>query len=215
MTIQCKIAIQQEPDWEFLDFAWKVKKEWQEELRKSLPKTTSGWLEIFPEAKKIIPAKIKEWEQKSESARLRVKEALRLVETKSAEENRWFWREVIKYTFPPVKELAEAKRHIKRLKWAMPVKSKSKVDNWNRSIEKAREADIIRLAEGYGFRLKKSGQNFFTICPQHGERTPSFCFYPPARYHCFGCQINGDQIAFVQMIDNCSFVDAVRKLQNA
>lgn len=206
--------IWQEPDWEFLDFASKVEKEWCEKLRQNLPKTETAWLEIFPEAKKIIPAKIKEWEQKAETARLLVKEALRLIEKKLAEENRWFWREVIKYTFPPVSELAEAKKHIKRLKWAIPNKNKSKAAIWERTLERAREVDIVRVVEAYGLQLKKSGERYFALCPQHNEHTSSFCIYPPARYHCFGCQINGDQISFVQIMENCSFKEAVDRLQN-
>ena len=206
--------IEQEPDWKFLDFAWKLKKEWQEELRKSLPKTETGWFEVFPEAKKIIPEKIREWEQRAEIARTLVGKALQVIEIKSKEKNRWFWREVVKYTFSPVKELAEAKKHIRRLKLALPGEKKaSKVAAWQLLLDRAREADIVRVAEALGLRLKKSGERYFALCPQHNERTPSFCIYPPARYHCFGCQINGDQISFVQMMENCSFVDAIRKLQ--
>lgn len=208
-------TIEHEPDWEFLDTAWKLEEEWKKELRLTLPKTEVGWLEVFPEAKKIIPTKIREWEQKAESARSLVKEALRLVGTKSAEENRWFWLEVVKYAFPPMQELMEARRHIKRLKWTIQSKGKSKVAIWENALERAREADIVRVAEMYGLRLRKSGRTYQAICPhpQHNERTPSFHIYPPARYHCFGCQIDGDQISFVRMMDGCSFKEAVGKLQ--
>ena len=49
-----------EPDWEFLDLAVNVEKEWKELL---LRFTDKELLEIFPEAKRIIPYKIEELEK--------------------------------------------------------------------------------------------------------------------------------------------------------
>ena len=215
MNLEPHNAIEQELDWEFLDFAWKVEKEWREELCISLPKTTVGWFGIFPEARMMIPEKIREWEQKAEAARMLVGKTVELIEAKAKEEDRWFWLEVIKYAFPPMQKLMEAKRHIKRLVWSIRKKKKSKVGVSESEITMAKEQDLVRIVEIYGLHPKRSGQTYTLLCPhpQHSERTPSFCIYPPARYHCFGCQINGDQISFVQMMENCSFVDAIRKLQ--
>jgi hypothetical protein len=213
MTIQGNITIEEEPDWEFLDFAWKVEKEWREELRISLPKTTAGWLEVFPEAKKIIPEKIKEWRQRAETLRALVGEAVRLIESKAKKENQWFWFEVLKYTFPPIQELVKAKEHIKRLEWSIRKKKKSKVGVSEGETTIAKEQDLVQVVESYGLHPKKSGRTYCILCPAHNERTPSFHIYPPARYYCFGCHIKGDQISFVQMMEKCSFVDAVRKLQ--
>lgn len=215
MTGEVKTTIESEPDWEYFDFVWNLEKEWRQELRSVLPKTDAGWLQIFPEAKEVIPEIIKEWEEKAGSARVLVKKALLVINSKSAEENRWFWREVIKYTFSPVNELAEAKRHIRRLKMALPSKKKmSRIATWQSELQRAKDVDIVHVAEAFGLRLRKSGSRYFALCPHHNERTASFCIYPPTRYYCFGCSAKGDQISLVQIMAGCSFKEAVSKLQS-
>lgn len=215
MSYRAITTNENEEDWEFFDFALSLEKEWQQELRSTLPKTDTGWLQIFPEAKKIIPEIIRKWEEKAGSARVLVKKALLAINEKSTEENRWFWREVIKYTFLPVKELAEAKRHIRRLRLALPNRKKmSRVATWQSELQRAKEVDIVHIAEAFGLKLRRSGGKYFALCPHHNERTPSFCIYPPARYYCFGCGAKGDQISLVQIMAGCSFKEAVNKLQS-
>lgn len=80
-------------------------------------------------------------------------------------------------------------------------------------LEAVRErADIVLLAEGYGIRLLKSGKNFKARCPFHDDKSPSFYIYPDEkRYHCFGCQADGDFIDFVMKLENVTFKEAVTK----
>ena len=80
-------------------------------------------------------------------------------------------------------------------------------------LESVRErADIVLLAEGYGIRLLKSGKNFKALCPFHDDKSPSFYIYPDEkRYHCFGCQADGDFIDFVMKLENVTFKEAVTK----
>lgn len=189
-----------------------IEKSWEKQLRQSLPKTDSEWLQIFPEAKKIIPEKIKEWESVAKSLRPQIKQALQKIEDQSAKENHWFWRAVLKYTFPPVKELATARQNIKRLKWMTA--SKRKNLKWESALQRAREQDIVSIAERYGLKLRKIGKTYRALCPIHTEETASFYIYPPSRFVCFGCGIKGDTIAFVQIMDRCEFKEAVYKIQN-
>ncbi len=62
-------------------------------------------------------------------------------------------------------------------------------------------------------KLKKSGSNYFGLCPFHNERTPSFSVNDDLGFFkCFGCQESGDVIAFIEKIEHVSFKDAIEKL---
>jgi DNA primase len=80
-------------------------------------------------------------------------------------------------------------------------------------IEEVRErADIVAVVSRY-VELKKSGRSFKGRCPFHEEKTASFHVTPDLqRFHCFGCQVGGDAIAFLQRYLGKSFVDTVRDL---
>jgi len=62
--------------------------------------------------------------------------------------------------------------------------------------------------------LKKSGNGWIACCPFHDERTPSFRVDPRrGTWHCFGaCGTGGDQIGFLQRIDNLPFLEALEIL---
>ena len=51
------------------------------------------------------------------------------------------------------------------------------------------------------------------LCPFHDEKTPSFHVTPARGYfHCFGCQVGGDVIAFVMKMDHLTFTETIEKL---
>jgi len=62
--------------------------------------------------------------------------------------------------------------------------------------------------------LKKSGARYWACCPFHEENTPSFSVDPrTGLWYCFGaCAMGGDQIHFLQRIDNLSFIEALEIL---
>ncbi|WP_322759319.1 DNA primase [Frankia sp. Cr2] len=71
-------------------------------------------------------------------------------------------------------------------------------------------ADII--GDYVQLRPVSSGQ-LRGLCPFHDEKTPSFNVRPQVgAYHCFGCGVGGDVIAFVRAIDALSFPEAVERL---
>jgi DNA primase len=74
-----------------------------------------------------------------------------------------------------------------------------------------RQADIVKVIEGY-IRLRKTGaQNYSGLCPFHKEKSPSFSVHAVRQfYHCFGCQASGDVFSFVGKIENVPFPEAVR-----
>jgi DNA primase len=75
------------------------------------------------------------------------------------------------------------------------------------------QADIVRVVGDY-VRLKKAGaQNYSGLCPFHDEKTPSFSVHTTRQFfYCFGCGVKGDVFAFVQKIENVTFMEAVRSV---
>ncbi len=66
---------------------------------------------------------------------------------------------------------------------------------------------------GQYVQLKRSGANYFGLCPFHGEKTASFSVAPAKQiYYCFGCHKGGGVINFIMDIENLSYPDAVRFL---
>lgn len=51
--------------------------------------------------------------------------------------------------------------------------------------------DIVEIVSQY-VQLKKSGANYFGLCPFHNEKTGSFSVSPDKQiFHCFGCGAGG------------------------
>jgi DNA primase len=72
--------------------------------------------------------------------------------------------------------------------------------------------DIVEVIGSY-FPLKRMGPAYKALCPFHNERTPSFTVNPQRQiFKCFGCQMGGGVIRFVQEYEHIDFVSAVRKL---
>jgi len=58
--------------------------------------------------------------------------------------------------------------------------------------------------------LKKSGKNYWGLCPFHKEKTPSFSVNPEKGiYKCFGCGEGGDSISFLMKTGNASFWETI------
>ncbi len=72
--------------------------------------------------------------------------------------------------------------------------------------------DIVDVIGSY-VRLKKSGSNYFGLCPFHSEKTGSFSVSPVKQmFYCFGCHEGGNVISFVMKYENYSFSEAVKYL---
>ena len=62
-------------------------------------------------------------------------------------------------------------------------------------------------------RLKRSGRNYFGLCPFHNEKSPSFSVSPEKQiFHCFGCGVGGNVFTFLTKIEGINFVEAVQQL---
>lgn len=71
----------------------------------------------------------------------------------------------------------------------------------------------MAVVEQYVRLDKRSGSNYFGLCPFHSEDTPSFSVSPSKQiYYCFGCHKGGDVVHFIMDIEKCSYPQAVRLL---
>ena len=74
--------------------------------------------------------------------------------------------------------------------------------------------DIVDVISSY-VTLKRSGRNFFGLCPFHKEKSPSFAVSPDKQiFHCFGCGAGGSVIHFVSKIENLNFRETLEMLAN-
>ena len=72
--------------------------------------------------------------------------------------------------------------------------------------------DIVDIISQY-VTLKRSGRNFFGVCPFHREKTPSFSVSPDKQiFHCFGCGAGGNVIHFISKIENVDFKESLEIL---
>lgn len=70
--------------------------------------------------------------------------------------------------------------------------------------------DIVSVVQEYVPTLKKSGRNFFGLCPFHQEKTPSFSVNSElGLFKCFGCGEGGDVIKFIEKIEGIDFPHAL------
>lgn len=82
-------------------------------------------------------------------------------------------------------------------------------------IDEVRKSnDIVDVISQY-VNLKRSGRNFFGLCPFHNEKSPSFSVSPDKQiFHCFGCGVGGNVLHFVSKIENIGFVESLQMLAN-
>jgi len=172
-------------------------------------------IQIFPQAKEIIPEKLKEWQEREKEVKEIIKYNLKLIKDKVKDKlARWFWREVVKMKVK--KELLECKGQIfrlnrlNRLEQGKPLSQKILTEE---QIEQARQVSIVELTSSAISRLRKVGRNYIGLCPFHQEKHPSFYLYPDTNsFYCFGCLSGGDVIKFVELAYNLSFKEAVEYL---
>ncbi len=74
----------------------------------------------------------------------------------------------------------------------------------------------IPIENLYDFdRLKQGGSRSRAYCPFHTGHSPSFDIYhEDNHFHCFGCGEHGDNITFIQKLNDVSFKEACQFLCN-
>jgi len=175
-------------------------------------------LQIFPEAKEIIPQKISERLRfKGRYLAKKVIPFIKLVDglQKAGKINsfdRWFWVEAMKAVID--ERFVDCVENIERLKRLQLLAGNKRFQK--RTIDFARAKEVakqIPILELYHFqRVKQNRQKVTALCPFHKEDTPSFVIYPNNSFHCFGCGASGDSIDFMKSLRGCSFSEAVTQL---
>lgn len=200
-------------DLELWNYLWDLEKQWKEFMR-SMPRLTDKkLLEIFPEAKQIIPSKIKEWEEKRDEFSDTIKKKLTLIKYKITDEfSLWFWREWVKVN--EGQELLKIDGHIMRLKHLLTV-AKGRITKERLTEEQIQQVLAVSIETLINQPLRKSGKALVGLCPFHNEKHPSFFVYPTTNsFYCYGCQKGGNTINFVEELYNFSFTEAVEFLLN-
>lgn len=71
--------------------------------------------------------------------------------------------------------------------------------------------DTLQVAQAAGLDLRQRGGKYWTRCPFHNEKTPSFAIYPDGRgWYCFSCHRGGDAAALYQQLYKVSIREALR-----
>jgi DNA primase len=80
-------------------------------------------------------------------------------------------------------------------------------------IEEVRSRnDIVDVVSSY-VQLKRSGSNYFGLCPFHNEKSPSFSVNRPKQmFYCFGCHKGGNVYTFLMEYNNWEFPEAIEEL---
>ena len=72
--------------------------------------------------------------------------------------------------------------------------------------------DIVDVVSQYVV-LKKSGANYWGLCPFHNDKKPSMSVSPSKGiYKCFSCGAAGDALSFLIKIQNRAFIDVITEL---
>lgn len=187
------------------DFFFNLEREWQRSIHRL---SEGGWLRIFPEAREILPSKIKEW--KTERTHL-VDVAKRAIHRKTPE-NAIETRLSLQLLVVP--RINEAEQHLTRLKhlvvYRPHVNGHAKSRITDADIQQAKAVPIASLLSS---KIRRTGKTSTTNCPLHDDRSPSFVIYHDTNScWCFGCQQGGDSIALVRKLSNMSFIEAVKYL---
>jgi len=185
--------------------------------------TDAELLAAYPEARHIVPAKIRELSAERRDIMLSIQLfQIRIREIAEAEGRDdvfvWFWGEAyIRYFYAP--RVVDLNRRIYRLKMlcntfeAKKDKKPDKKLEWEARKSQAKSTPIDQVTASYLSRPRRYGNRITALCPLHEERTPSFTVYIGTnRYHCYGCGASGDAIDFIRATEKIDYAEAVRRL---
>lgn len=72
--------------------------------------------------------------------------------------------------------------------------------------------DIVSVVKNY-INLQKKGQNYWGLCPFHGDKNPSLSVNSEKRiFKCFVCGVTGNAIKFVQEYKKINFYQAIKEV---
>jgi hypothetical protein len=154
---------------------------------------------IFPEAKEYLQKQLRNSKRHLALLNYHEQEYKYIISRKAKEEDKWFWLDLVDGIFiDPWRKRHEA--IVKRNTFILEDKPKNYLN-----VERAKSfliTDLLTFKRGVA------------LCPFHNDRHPSLHYYPKTNtVFCFSCNTAGDSIKIYQTLNNCSFVEAVKKLQ--
>jgi hypothetical protein len=199
--------MQKSSDELFYDYASDLEKEWKSETKRL---SNRKLLELFPDIRGVVLDKLNDWKIRRNRLNNTIKQKIIEIKSMTPPKDWWFCRLYIKYFHIP--DLSDANSHVKRLNHLLYLidntgKSLPKGQLREEQIEQARSIPVESLIDT---PLRKSSNNFISLCPLHNEKTPSFYIYTNTNsFHCFGCGEGGDGIKLIRALNNYSFQEAV------
>lgn len=185
--------------------------------RHSLPRyTPKELIDIFPEAKDIIPEKIKDWEKIHNTEERHVIETLQNIKRSSVSKfSKWFLRHIL-MNFG-ARRLWDSMEHLQRLRQLNFISNPRERPPGKVSeemIELARNRSPSEIASEFMQLRRTSSERLVGLCPFHNEKTESFVVYENRKnFYCFGCNRYFDNISFTMEMRNTDFINAVKILQ--
>jgi hypothetical protein len=170
--------------------------------------------ETFPDSEDVILEQPTHY--KNRKVLLEVKKRLQQNVAKTQCKNdfeRWLGDYCIEQNLGP--EMKVVNYHIVRLKGYLGALHPDLIDPnlvTQEQIEYAKSQPIENLLDQ---PIRKVGTRYYSLCPLHNEKSPSFVIYKDTNTAwCFGCQQGGDSIKLVQLLNDLSFKAAVKYLNN-
>lgn len=194
-----------------------LEKTWEESMNEP---TFYQLLEIFPEARATIKKTLTAQIKRARTDLIRAEE-IRIeynnkVLSKIKREDRWF-HTMIRDIFYIEPLTNNRERLIKRNYFLLSgLKPKAAEVKGNKITDQdIAKAKMFPLEHLYIDKLIKRGSTGVGRCPFHNDRGPSFTIYLKTnRFWCYGCSTGSDPIDYVVKRDNCTFLEAVKKLVN-
>jgi hypothetical protein len=174
--------------------------------------TNTELLAIFPEAKQIVPALIKELDTERGKLVLCIGSRLAEIMAESKDEAyHYFWRLWLMLNEgETLQEVDNKLARLNRLQNTINGKPTPKGALPEGAIEAAHDYPIQDL---FDVQFKRSSNNLVGLCPFHDESTPSFyIFVKQNQAHCFGCNKSVDTIDAYRELNDCDFKTAVTAL---
>jgi DNA primase len=80
-------------------------------------------------------------------------------------------------------------------------------------LKAIRSSHPLPAIVGASLKLQRAGREFKACCPFHEDRSPSFTIFDGgARWHCFGCNLGGDVLDYLQRLHGVNLPEAAAML---
>lgn len=174
--------------------------------------TNPELIAIFPEAKQIIAALIKELAAKCEALVLYIGNELVAIKAESKDEfYHYFWR--LWLMLNEGEELQETERKLARLNRLQNVINGKPVPGGMLPDGMVAAARAVPITDILGTPLKRSGKDYVCLCPLHDDHSPSMRVYVEQnRAWCYVCDDGGDTLRLYMLTNGFDFKTAVQEL---